>query len=376
MDDSGARGSAGELQPMTPVVAIIPLFNHARTVAEVLEAVAPHVAAIIVVDDGSTDGGADAAEAWFQLTGTAGTVLRLPENRGKAAALLAGFASARARGATHALSIDADGQHDASQIPAFLDRLADEEIHAAHLLVLGNRRPLPRAYPLSRLVGRTLSGLAVRAACGVGVGDAACGMRLYPLELALEIRCHGGRYAWEEEAITRMVWHGALVREVAIPVIYRDAAQAPSHYRFVRDWTEGAVVLTLSILIRLVPLGNGGRATWSSEGEGDLWWPLRIESARGRFGALLAIVTLAFGATIHGIAALLTPGPFGSLPATYLLATALLLWVVWRTRAPILAAALGATLGLAAPLTSLGAIAPMAPLLAVWTIRRQRSSGA
>ena len=172
---------------MTSVVGIVPLYNHALTVPEVLAGLQAHGLYALVVDDGSTDGGADVAEQWLIANGAPGQVIRLAHNQGKAAALLAGFAAAADRGATHALTMDADGQHDSARIAVFLHALPTD--CPEQTLVLGDRRALPRNYPTARLFGRFLSGLAVRTACGAIVGDAACGMRLYPLSMTRKLRC-------------------------------------------------------------------------------------------------------------------------------------------------------------------------------------------
>ena len=76
---------------MTSVVGIVPLYNHALTVPEVLAGLQAHGLYALVVDDGSTDGGADVAEQWLIANGAPGQVIRLAHNQGKAAALLAGW---------------------------------------------------------------------------------------------------------------------------------------------------------------------------------------------------------------------------------------------------------------------------------------------
>ena len=352
---------------MTSVVGIVPLYNHALTVPEVLAGLQAHGLYALVVDDGSTDGGADVAEQWLIANGAPGQVIRLAHNQGKAAALLAGFAAAADRGATHALTMDADGQHDSARIAVFLHALPTE--CPEQTLVLGDRRALPRNYPTARLFGRFLSGLAVRTACGAIVGDAACGMRLYPLAMTRTLRCISGRYAWEEEAIIRLVWAGASVQQVEIPVIYRDAAVAPSHYQFGRDWTEGTLVLVFSIIVRAFTTGR----RWARNGSTrvDLLWPLghRTSMARCMMNMLAAFT---FAITAFTMAALTLLG--APIPVTTSMA-AVIMCVVWRTNAPIVLFAIGLTAGIMAP----GATLFAAPIIgATWSfiaVRRRRSAG-
>jgi hypothetical protein len=352
---------------MSSVVGIVPLYNHALTVPEVLSGLHAHGLYAVIVDDGSTDGGADIAEQWLIANGASGQVIRLSRNQGKAAALLAGFAAAADRGATHALTIDADGQHDSARIAAFLKALPTE--CPEQTLVLGDRRALPRTYPTARLFGRFLSGLAVRTACGAIVGDAACGMRLYPLVMTRTLRCISGRYAWEEEAIIRLVWAGASVQQVEIPVIYRDAAVAPSHYQFGRDWTEGTLVLVFSIMVRAFTTGR----RWARNGSTgiDLLWPLghRTSMAQCMMNMLAAFTFAITGFTVAALTAFGAP-----MPVTASIA-AIIMWVVGRTNAPILLNAVGLTAGIMAPVATLFA----APVIgATWSfiaVHQRRSAG-
>ena len=252
---------------MPEPVAIIPLHDHSATVCEVLDGVRGAGLKAIVVDDGSTDGGDAIVERWILRHPADAELVRMNENRGKAAALIQGMQVAESRGARIAITIDADGQHDAACLRSFAEAAHDE-----NSLVLGNREPIPRGYPLARLSGRMLSCIAVRAACGAVVHDAACGFRAYPLRHALSVKCTSGRYAWEEEIIARLTWRGVGIREVPIPVIYRDPEIARSHYRFLRDWPEGMAVLAWTIIVRVLD----PRARWSRQHHGyaEIVWPV------------------------------------------------------------------------------------------------------
>ncbi len=352
---------------MSSVVGIVSLYNHALTVPKVLSGLHAHGLYALVVDDGSTDGGADVAEQWLIATGARGQVIRLAHNQGKAAALLAGFAAAAEHGATHALTIDADGQHDSARISAFLNSLPAE--CPDQTLILGDRRALPRNYPTARLFGRFLSGLAVRAACGAIVGDAACGMRLYPLAMTRTLQCRSGRFAWDEEAIIRLVWAGARVQQVEIPVIYRDAAIAPSHYQFARDWTEGTLVLVFSIIVRAFTHGR----RWARDGSTriDLLWPLgKRTSMAGCMMNMLAAFTLAVtGFTVAALTAFGAP-----IPVTCSM-VGIIGWVAWRTNAPMVLIAIGWIAGIMAPVVTLISAPAIGAAWSFIAVRRRRSAG-
>jgi hypothetical protein len=344
------------------VVVVVPLFNHAGTIVEVLDSIRPHCLPIIVVDDGSSDDGAVRVQRWMEHQADC-ELIRLPKNQGKARALLAGLTRALERGHSHALTIDADGQHDASRIPAFLDvaRGAAER----SILVLGCRAPLPAVYPLARLCGRTLSGLAVRAASGLSVGDAACGMRLWPIARTLSTPARGGRYAWEEEMIIRLAWGGATTAEVTIPVIYRPHSIGPSHYRFSRDWPEGTAVLAHCVLRRCLD----PRVPWDARAGScrTLWWPIAAEPSL-LYARLLALIATAMGCL--GV----LPWPWSDADRiTPSIVTAAIAFAAWRTRAPILAVAAGAACGWVLPPGAGLAFAVLLLLAIPCLIARERS---
>lgn len=345
------------------IVAIIPLHNHARTVCDVLDGVAAAGIPALVVDDGSTDGGAIAVERWIVAAPGKAELVRLARNQGKAAALLRGLREADARGASIAVTIDADGQHETARIADFVAASA-----GGRALVIGNRAPIPRDYPLPRLVGRMLSGLAVRAACGAVVHDAACGFRAYPVKETLAVRCLSGRYAWEEEVIARLAWRGVTIREVLIPVIYRDPSIARSHYRFGRDWTEGTLVLAGLVVERVL----NPRARWSPDGAGwaEMGWP----AARGNpLTVPLALLATGIAATVVALARLIAPA--ASETAVSAAAMIVVGIAAVRVRAPALPTAAGALLGWIAPPIAAVAYLPLSIALTAWSIARMRPQG-
>jgi hypothetical protein len=346
-------------------VVLIPLYNHAATVVDVMESVLSSGLPILVVDDGSTDHGAERVERW-RVDHPECELLRLPRNAGKARALMAGFSRAAELGFTHALSIDADGQHDASRLGDFLRARDERSDHIT--LVLGRRTPIPRSYPLPRLCGRVLSGLAVRAACGRSVGDAACGMRLWPIAQTLATRALGGRYAWEEEMIIRLAWTGVHTREVDIPVIYRPRAVAPSHYQFSRDWPEGLAVLIACVIKRCVD----PRVPWHDEGGSrrTLCWPILCERS-----TLDARSLAAFAAAIGcGAATFATALEWSSIALWVLLG--ILGMAAFRTCSPLPVFAVAALIGATTPMPVALSVLVLSIASVLWLIARERSAGA
>lgn len=324
---------------------------------EVLQGVARTGLRVIVIDDGSTDDGAQRVHEWMALQPQGHSLVRMGRNQGKAAAIRRGIQEASKLGARVVITLDADGQHDPSMLEAF-ERAASGE---SPVLVLGNRCPIPRSYPLGRLIGRVLSCVAVRAACGARVQDAACGFRAYPVQATMAIRCVSGRYAWEEEVIARLAWRGVSIAEIPIPVIYRSVAT--SHYRFVRDWPEGVAALVGVVIQRVIDPFT--RWSPSNSHMSELAWPLlERRVSNGPFAAIAAGVA----GSVMGILQMCWHGP-----ASVGVAWIILLLATVRTRAPAFATVMGALGAQLAPSWIAGTTAlPVSLFVAALLIARLR----
>ncbi|MEI6083904.1 MAG: DUF2062 domain-containing protein [Verrucomicrobiota bacterium] len=217
---------------MKPCV-IIPVFNHAAALPEVVRGAQAHCP-VIVVDDGSTDDPVIPADV---------TLIRFAQNRGKAAALRAGFAKAAELGFTHAITMDADGQHFAEDVPAFL---AEAERQPGALLV-GVRDFVAAGAPAGRRRANAISRFWFHVATGVRLGDAQCGFRCYPLGPFLKLRIGSERYAFELESLIRAAWTGMPVLAVPVRVRYEPELVRGSHFRPVAD-----IVKITNLQIRLV----------------------------------------------------------------------------------------------------------------------------
>lgn len=207
------------------VVALIPAYNEVSHIEDVVRETLRHVASVLVIDDGSTDGTAAAAA----LAGAA--VIAHPVNRGKGAALRSGFAWAVRHGADLVLTLDADGQHDPAEIPHFLE--AHERTGAD--LIIG-RRTYAEMPPVRRWANRTGRWL-LRLALGRDVPDNQCGYRLHSRRLLLllqELEEDGepARFSYEVEIIARAIGAGYDIAWVPIRTIYGDER---SHFHPIRD---------------------------------------------------------------------------------------------------------------------------------------------
>jgi glycosyltransferase involved in cell wall biosynthesis len=214
-------------------VVVIPSFNSGPLLVKTVAAARAHWAPVWVVIDGSTDASADAVEAMAR-TDRSLRVLHLPQNRGKGAAVRHGVAAAGAGGFTHALVMDADLQHPAESIPAFMAASAG----APDALVMG--RPVFGAdAPWLRIVSRQLSNVGAALLTARSVGDALFGFRVYPIAALLAaMQASPGMqgFDFDPEAVIRLVWAGVPLIRVVTPVRYLSRTEdGVSHFRYGRD---------------------------------------------------------------------------------------------------------------------------------------------
>ncbi len=243
--------SAAHSKPDHRIVVVAPTYNNADTLRSIVERILEQWPKLIIVNDGSSD------ETKSVLAGLGAThsedaliIVHHPENRGKAKALLTGFARAKALDYTHAVTIDTDGQLDPEQIPEMIERSES----APHAMVIGTRDDRAEDYPPRSRLGRRLTGLAIRLETGHRVEDNQCGFRVYPLDLFDVVSCRMGRFSFETEIVTRALWAGYDVVSVPVRCRYFAGAERVSHYRIVRDNLEGTFIHMFLLLRALFPM--------------------------------------------------------------------------------------------------------------------------
>jgi glycosyltransferase involved in cell wall biosynthesis len=209
--------------PTAPVLALIPGYNEAPRIAPVIAEAQRHLP-VVVVDDGSKDATADLAEA------AGATVLRQVPNQGKGAALRRGFSHALDAGAEAVVTLDADGQHDPAEIPAFL--AAWRERHAP--LIIGQRTF--GEMPLTRRIANNLGTWTFSWAVGRHINDNQSGYRLIGADLMSRLLDSSETgFEFEVEMITTAIRAGVAIDWVPIRTIY---AGEPSHIRPVQHVTS------------------------------------------------------------------------------------------------------------------------------------------
>ena len=229
--------------------AVIPVFEHAATAGRVVEAARRAGLPVILVDDGSSRKSAAALDA-LARSGPGVRLLRHATNLGKGAAVQTGLRAAAAQGHTHALQVDADGQHALADLPRFL---AEARAHP-DALVCG--QPVFSAdAPRARLYGRRFTNFWVSVhTWSTGLPDAMCGFRVYPLASTvplIERSRLGSRMDFDIEVLVRLHWLGVPVRWLATVVSYPEGGV--SHFRIRRDnalITRAHTLLFLGMLAR------------------------------------------------------------------------------------------------------------------------------
>lgn len=204
-----------------PLVVIVPAYNAEPTLANVVKGVRRTLpkALIIGVDDGSTDGSG-------QLMKTvADETIEFAQNRGKGAALRAGFDAALKKGAAAVLTIDSDGQHDPAFATAIVGALDRADI------VIGTRDLSGKAVPKHRRIANMISSAATRAVSGGKVRDSQSGYRAMKAEVLRKVDAVGDRYEFETDFIIRAARAGFTTVNVPISTIYG----SPSYFREFRD---------------------------------------------------------------------------------------------------------------------------------------------
>ncbi len=210
---------------------IVPVYNHGATVGATVAALANHGLPIYLVDDGS-----DAATAMVldHLAASVALVrlVRRDVNGGKGAAVMSGMRAAYAGGCSHALQVDADGQHTLDDVPGFL-----AAAEAAPQALICGVPEYDASIPRGRLYGRYATHVWVWIeTCSFAIKDSMCGFRVYPLaatQILIDQVRLGTRMDFDIEVLVRLFWRGVRIINRPTRVIYPKGGV--SHFRVLRD---------------------------------------------------------------------------------------------------------------------------------------------
>jgi predicted LPLAT superfamily acyltransferase/GT2 family glycosyltransferase len=212
--------------------AVIPTHNHWRSLRAIIARLQAENLPVFVIDDGS-DAETRRALADLQSSSEGFELVRFEDNRGKGAAVMHGLALAAERGFTHALQLDADGQHDLAVLPEFLAR-ARQRPDA----VVTGQAAYDRSVPLGRKIGRWITHFWVWVeTLSLRIPDTMCGFRIYPLAAVEKLSAQririGARMEFDTEIAVRLFWGGAPYISIPVRVIY--PPENSSNFRMLKD---------------------------------------------------------------------------------------------------------------------------------------------
>lgn len=233
---------------------VIPVYDHEHAIGAVVDAVLGHGLPCILVDDGSRPSCARVLDALAAAWPGKVALVRLAQNQGKGGAVMAGFAHAAKCGYSHLLQVDADGQHNAGDIPKFI-----ELARANPQAVIAGCPVYDESVPALRLYARYLTHVWVWInTLSLAIRDSMCGFRVYPVAPVLDLAGRkrlGLRMNFDTEVLVRLYWDGLQVINLPTRVSY--PSDGVSHFMGFRDnWliTRMHTTLFFGMLLRLPTL--------------------------------------------------------------------------------------------------------------------------
>ncbi|WP_045467678.1 DUF2062 domain-containing protein [Sporocytophaga myxococcoides] len=220
---------------------LIPTYNNEKTLFKVISDVLEYTGDVIVVNDGSTDSTRNILESFTQIK-----VVQQPRNMGKGMALRTGFKAAFEQGYQYAITIDSDGQHMASDLPVFIDKIEKEP----GTLIVGARNMEQSSVPGKSSFGHKFSNFWFWFETGVKLPDTQSGYRLYPLEPLYKMKWFTRKYEFEIENIVRASWKGVKVDSVPVQVYY--GKERVTHFRPFKDFSRVSVLNTILVVIAIL----------------------------------------------------------------------------------------------------------------------------
>lgn len=250
------------------IAVVVPVYNHGEPLRAVAARLAEFSLPVFVVDDGSDEPTKRAiaeTTARYRMT-----VVTLHSNGGKGSAVMAGLRAAAQQGFTHAVQVDADGQHDLDDLPKLLAAAKANPL----ALVCGDPR-FDASAPKARLYGRKLTALWVAIeTLSLSMPDTMCGYRVYPLGATIALLDSarlGARMDFDIEVVVRLRWRNVPI--VALPTVVTYPEGGTSNFRTVKDnalISKLHTKLTLGMLLRLPLLVTrrvGAALHWAELGE-------------------------------------------------------------------------------------------------------------
>ena len=225
------------------ILVVIPTYNNPLTLAAVIEQVRKYSDDVLVVNDGSTD------------ERTAGIIMSLSvdsisytPNRGKGYAIRQALKYADEKGYDYILTLDSDGQHYASDIVKFVDKIEE----SPNSLIIGSRNLKADNMPSKNTFANNFSNFWYHVETGCKLEDTQSGYRLYPIKKTANKRYLSNRYEFEVEIIVRAAWRGVDVCNIPIQVYYPPQGERVSHFKPFKDFFRISVINTILFTLALL----------------------------------------------------------------------------------------------------------------------------
>jgi len=226
------------------ILIVIPTFNNIRTIESVtLDAVKTGYD-LLIVNDGSDDGTEKSIDKLSNFT------IHLKNNSGKGAAIIKAAKWAKKNNYSHIITIDADGQHNPSEIINFIPKIQSNPM----TIVVGTRNFNQETIPGSSRFGRKFSNFWLKAACGVSIPDSQSGFRAYPVDAILKLKCKDTRYNFEIEILAKAAWAGLDILSTDISVHYSDKTKESSHFHPLKDNFRISLTYTKLVTRNFIPI--------------------------------------------------------------------------------------------------------------------------
>ena len=230
-------------QPIS-VLLVIPTYNNRNTLRHVVEDSLKTGLKVLIVNDGSTDDGLETIDDLNVER------IDLQKNKGKGIAIQAAAKWAQKNNFSHIITMDADGQHSANDVPKFVEKIKENPLS----IILGARDFDSTDTPESSKFGCKFSNFWIRVATGESVTDSQSGFRAYPVDALRRLRCLSRRYNYEVEILVKGIWAGCAVQSVDIAVNYNPETIEASHFRPFVDNARISLTYTYLVTRNLFPL--------------------------------------------------------------------------------------------------------------------------
>jgi len=264
---------------------IIPNYNHHLEIENTLAALAQFNLPCYLIDDGSQD------ETRYVLQAMADkfawvTLIHHPFNRGKGAAVITGLRAAFADGFSHALQVDADGQHNLTDIPLMIAAAESNP-----LALISGKPEYDESVPKGRLYGRYITHFWVWIeTLSFDIQDSMCGFRIYPLgatEQLFKTDSLGERMDFDIEVMVKLHWQKTRIIQLPTKVIYPE--NGISHFQGLQDnvrisWMHTRLFFGMLSRLPQRLLQRDNQQHWSTMQERGSYWGIKLLAQSYRFG--------------------------------------------------------------------------------------------